>query len=356
MINKQTIRKTLLKWPKKTIYLKELSRILGGGKSVAYEDFYSEVKVLVQAGLLTPIPGSGSNGMQPFLENRYRVNLHKLPGIHELKAELLKLHVKLKITYYQNHMDEYIKDREIVRIFNDYLFSGTFYKKIERRELAFLLFRDEKALDSTTKAYKVLNRLGLHLEKDFNCFDRRLPVTYFPFTKHVRKVLIVENLTPFYDLFLIFRKIRKDFESLGKDAAWRFKEHSQVFASQIPFDSLALGNGNHIVSAFEFFSDIFDQPTDVEYSYWGDMDGAGLNIYFSLKKKYSDFKINLWEKAYERMLQEGQWRKDQSGLSERPEIVSDPCLEQLIDVIKANKAIPQEILNFSILEELIHGE
>ena len=341
MMNTTSIRKKLLKWPKKTIYLKELSRILGGGKAGVYEEFYSEVKNLVQDGLLTPIPGSGTNGMQPVLENRYRVNRHNLPGIDEMKVELLKLHVKLKITYYQNHMDEYIKDREIVHIFNDFFSSGTTYKKIERRELSFLLFRDEKALDSSTKAYKVLGRLGLNLEKDFNCFDRRLPVTYFPFTKHVKTVLIVENLTPFYDLFLIFRKKKQD---LGAVETTR------------PFDALALGNGNHIISAFDFFDDIFDQATDIDYFYWGDVDRAGLNIFLSLKKKYPAFKINLWEKAYEQMLLTDLWRMDKSKLSVNSRDTSDHCLEQLIDVVKANKAIPQEVLNFSILEELIHGE
>src|SRR6056297_546860 len=115
MIKSQTLKKTLLKWPKKTIYLKELAGIIGKGKNRDYEVFYADVKSLIQEGFLSPIPGSGTNGMNPFLENRYRVNLHNLPGIEDLKGELLKLHVKLKIAYYQNHMDEYIKDREIVK-------------------------------------------------------------------------------------------------------------------------------------------------------------------------------------------------------------------------------------------------
>lgn len=337
MIKSQTLKKTLLKWPKKTIYLKELAGIIGKGKNCDYEVFYAAVKSLVQEGFLTPIPGSGTNGMNPFLENRYRVNLHNLPGIDELKAELLKLHVGLKITYYQNHLDEYIKDREMVHVFNDYFVNGTSYQRIERRELAFMLFRKEKALDPSTKAYKVLNRLGLNLERDFNCFDRRLPVTYFPFAKSVKSVLIVENLTPFYDLFLIFRRINGQ-------------------SKKSEFDALALGNGNHIVSAFEFFEDIFDNATTIDYYYWGDIDGAGLNIYLSLKKKYPEFKISLWEKTYEAMLQAGQWREDGSKLNEQLLVASEKCLERLMSFVKAAKAIPQEVLNFSALEELIDDE
>src|SRR6056297_2130270 len=146
-MNTQTMRKTLLKWPKKTIYLKELAPIIGKAKHRDYQVFYAEVKRLVQADFLTPIAGSGTNGMNPALENRYRVNFHNLPGIDDLKAALLKLHAKLKITYYQNHLDEYIKDQEIVHAFNEYFSCGPFYQKIERRELAFLLFQKEKALD-----------------------------------------------------------------------------------------------------------------------------------------------------------------------------------------------------------------
>ncbi|MEA1883454.1 MAG: DUF2220 family protein [Thermotogota bacterium] len=337
MKNTQTIKKTLLKWPKKTIYLKELAGIIGKGRNQAYEESYADVKRLVQEGFLSPIPGSGTNGMNPVLENRYRVNLHNLPGIDELKAELLKLHVALKITYYQNHLDEYIRDREIVHVLNDYFVNGTSYQRIERRELAFMLFRKEKALDPSTKAYKVLNRLGLNLERNFNCFDRRLPVTYFPFVKPVKSVLIVENLTPFYDLFLIFRQINGQSKTSG-------------------FDALALGNGNHIVSAFEFFEDVFDDATTIDYYYWGDVDGAGLNIYLSLKKKYPKFKISLWEKAYEAMLQAGQWRDDSSKLNESPAATSDKCLSKLLNVAADGKAIPQEVLNFSALEELTYGE
>jgi len=356
MKKSQTIKKTLLKWPKKTIYLKELAGILGRGKSDGYEDFYSDVMSLVKEDVLSPIRGSGTNGMNPSLENRYRVNRHNLPVIDELKGELLKLHVKLKIAYYQNHIDEYLKDREVVLAFDAFFSGGSLPDKIERRELAFMLFYDEKALDPSTPSYKVLNRLGLNLNRDFNCFDRRLPVTYFPFSQRAQKVLIVENLTPFYDLFLIFRKMRKDFESLGKDAAGPFKEHSQEVASQMPFDALALGNGNHIVSAFEFFHDLFDRATDIDYFYWGDVDGAGLNIYLSLREQYPDFRIRLWEEAYEAMLTGGQWRADKSRLGEHPSVAPDPCLERLLSVVKESKAIPQEILRFSILEELVYGQ
>ena len=106
----------------------------------------------------------------------------------------------------------------------------------------------------------------------------------------------------------------------------------------------------------EFFFDLFDQPGDIDYFYWGDVDGAGLNIYLSLKKKYPDFKIDLWEEAYVAMLTRNQWRADKSKLGESVEFIDDELFNKLLGLVKDSKAIPQEVLHFSILEELVYGQ
>lgn len=334
-------KKELLSWPRKTIYLKELIKIIGLEKKDDYTNFYNRVMGLVKEGLLTPIQKSGFNGMNPRLVNRYRVIFHNLPDVEELKAELLRLNPKLNIDYYQNHIDDYIKDRKTILVFDSFFSQGRFPEKIERRELSFKLFNLEKALDDSTQAFKVMKRLGLTLERDFNCFDRRLPVTFYPFSERVQRVLIIENLTPFYDLYLILRNLNRQEESI---------EHL------IPFDGIAFGNGNHIIASFEFFYDIFNDVRALDFYYWGDVDGAGLNIYALLKLKFPEFKISLWEEAYEKMLNIGQYRRDMTKLTHTSEHLRERVFQLLKEYVKAGRAIPQEALDYTMLEELIHDK
>jgi len=318
-------------YPKKIIETGEIQRRL---KTKDYLVFYALVSSVIEKNLLSPVKNSGLNGMQPELFNRYRILSDDVPKIEGLKKELLTLNPRLDLSYYQKHMDHYQSDRDFVRIYHDFFEEGTIPQKIERRELSFLLFSEEKWLEASTQPYKVLKRLGLDLERDFNCFDRRQPFTYFPFSPVIRNILIVENLTPFSDLFLILKQMK----------------------APKPFDAIVFGSGKHIIASFSFFDDLFEDISRLRLFYWGDIDITGLNIYFSLKTNYTAFDLKLWERGYQAMVDINRTKPEATKtalMAYSPTESEKPLMIKLKAIIANHRVIPQETVNYSNLERLL---
>lgn len=316
---------------KKTVVTSELRNTI---RIKEYLHFYKLMSSAVVEGIISPVKASGTNGMQPVLFNRYHVNRDRFMDTEQLKRELLTLHPRLNITYYQRHPEIFQIDKAIVLVYNDFFQKGILPEKIERRELSFLLFSEEKKLESATQQYKVLKRLGLDLERDFNCFDRRQPFTWFPFSNTVKTVLIVENLTPFYDIFLILKSLK------GKT----------------PFDAIVFGGGRHINSSFSFFYDLFEETDSLNLFYWGDIDATGLNIYFSLKENSPEFVIKLWKEGYVAMIKTAKTKQNKTKSQLKDYNAEDDeaeLLNQLRQIIENGLVIPQESLNYSDIEGLL---
>jgi hypothetical protein len=299
-----------------------------------YIKFYDLINIFVGKGILSPVVKSETNGMNPALFNRYRINRDILTNPEIIKRELLGLNPKLNIAYYQRHVEEYLIDREIVHIYNTFFNDGTIPEKIEKRELSFMLFSEEKYLEQSSRNYKVLKRLGLNLNRDFNCFERRQPFTFFPFSSSIKNILIVENLTPFSDLFLILKAMDRN----------------------KPVDAIVFGGGKHINASFSFFYDLFADIKTLKLIYWGDIDAAGLNIYFSLKQNFPDFDLRLWEEAYKQMMDKNKIRPDKSNINLKtyaPEKEEKELINRMEDIVKTGCVIPQEALYYSEIEELL---
>ncbi len=327
----------LAQFKRKSIYYEELKGLIDKGSRMEYEQLYAAFKSLIDDGIVLPVKSSGYNGRTPPLHRRFWINHELLNRDDEPEKQLLLLSERLSTQYYSHHIPQFKTDRKIIKVFDACFKGKQLDKRVERRERAFELFGDEKALDEGGDCFKVMKRLGLSLDEDLNTFERRLPLTFFPFNKRVKSLLIVENLTPFYDAFLLMRKFNTT------------HLHS-------PFDALALGNGYHILMALEFINDLLEDPEDLSITYWGDIDAAGVEIFCKLGERYPDFTIELWERAYREMLLLNKTRADKSTLKMAFEKTDDELLNRIMTVVMDGKAIPQEAVDYERIGELLEQE
>lgn len=102
--------------------------------------------------------------------------------------------------------------------------------------------------------------------------------------------------------------------------------------------------------------------SDIHYLYWGDIDRAGLNIYLSLVQNNPTLKINLFIPAYEEMLRLAKLRSIPDSADQREIIkdyqqiyaaISKNYRNFLMENIDQNKRIPQEIISYAHLREIM---
>ena len=295
--------------------------------------------------MLSPVKASMTNGNLRYpIYLKYRVNLPKENFDPELQ-EISALHPLLQVSgYLQKKPELYRKFREEVRALDRYLFDRTDdLVPISRKERSFDIFSEEKQLDDRTFC-RFLESLGVDdkllgfYDTPEYCFN-----DFIPERKAEMTLLICENK----DIWFNIRRVM--FEN----------QVSALFG--VHLDGVVYGSGNKISQKEALTSYTrFMGDADVAYLYWGDIDRAGLNIYLSLRRSNPQLKIRLFLNAYERMLELAKERKipdseDHRELMEDYDAIVQEISEAnrafLLNALRENKRIPQEIITYRHLRE-----
>ena len=320
----------LLGLKKKTVSLHELEQI---GSSLTYEAFAELIQSLELNRILLPIKSHGTNGKHLSLQLGYRVNIQPLQNkFHkELVAARLELHPLIRIeSYFSLPFEQWHRDYTYLKAINSYLnrqVLPTAYAPAPER--SFELVANEKWI-TELGGKEVLERIEL--------WDKLLIIPVadpLMFAVNPSKVqaskqmhLIVENKTTYQALLPVLQDTE--------------------------FATLIYGVGNKIVKSIENFDHQYPITTSEHtFYYFGDIDYAGLTIWYRLSQKVKiQPALPFYQAALSKTSPSGKQNQPRMEEAIREFLAYFPAKDQQIieQSLADGKYFPQEILQTSELQ------
>lgn len=246
------------------------------------------LKELEDNNIIVPVKSSSLTVKYPQIHTKYRVCEVKREVNEDIIKEInFKLNNKIKIDYIRNNVDEYLKIRDKVLLLNNFLSKeSNLSERISVNERSFEIFGDEKFLYSKD-GKEFLRLLGLSIY-DLNVYLTPEPFFYSSSKRESgQTVLITENK----DTYITLLKILNEKGSL-------------ILGEKV--DTVIYGEGKKIISSFNsIYEDAnldYLNSDDNKLLYWGDIDKEGFYIYGLLRKQFPSANIELFDKAYSKML------------------------------------------------------
>lgn len=125
-----------------------LEEILGSKINAEYSEQHAYIMELVGSGRIKPVLASKKNGKKPPLYREYW-ELEEKQDYSALKQELLfNLAPQINITYYQNNLEAYDKERKDVLSLSNFLQNSAalLTKPVSYNERSFQIWQKEKFL------------------------------------------------------------------------------------------------------------------------------------------------------------------------------------------------------------------
>lgn len=313
-----------------------------------YKDLYDKVLQLLEDEEIKPVKASGKNGKRPALYNEYRV-LEKKQDVSRYVEELEYLLVPaISTSYYLNHIQSYMEDREWVLLLNSFLKNEREALRTARslNERSFEIWHREKFLKEE-QGKKILKRCGISLAL-LNIYETTEPLAYYTYTREApQNMLIVENKDTFYSMR-------------------RYLLSGRNTIMGVRIGTLIYGAGKGIHRSFQDF-DLCAEPymrddRNVIY-YFGDIDYEGIIIYESLADTFCEsYRIKPYVAGYTEMVS----KAVQLGISNLPEMkkgqnqnIEDrfwnafpaDVVDLMKRILEDGRYIPQEILTIEDFEK-----
>ena len=340
------IKNKLLAYGKKSITLEALTDLLKADPADT-KGLYDRISELAGASILEPVKNSGQNGNRKYpLFKKYRIMI-KEESSEEVEKQIRQLHPALQRTGYLSlHVKEYLKHREVVDCLNTFLFSRKAGEQISRKERSFEIFGREKVLDDP-EVKSLLRHLEIS-ESDLGFYDTPEYCfhDYIPERKNDLTLLICENK----DIWFNIRRCM-------------FEDHFKSLFG-VAIDGVVYGNGNKVsnkAGALVEYVRFMGNP-NVTFLYWGDIDREGFDIFRRTRDVNDSLNIELFIPGYRKMIERVQSICLEDSPSSKKEGVSFENLFEgfsteerhfLNRVLEENKLIPQEIIPYTVLKELL---
>ncbi len=274
--------------------------IVSGKKFTTYQEEADYILSLIREEKIRPVKSSPKNGKSPALHKSYWLLTPDTDTSQYAEELRCTVSTWIDIDYYLNHIDTYIREREFVIALSDYLDRSREHLSvcISENERSFEIWKKEKFLSGKShggvSAGDVLKHCGL--TKEFlNTYRTAEPLAYYTnFRETPQKLLISENLDPFYSM-------RRHL--LGG--------HERICGMRI--GTLIYGGGKRIARAFDDF-EVFAEPymlghtghsrtQENQFLYVGDLDYEGIGIYEGLADRQRERRaIEPCMEIYDRML------------------------------------------------------
>ncbi|MBC3888618.1 hypothetical protein GH810_09885 [Acetobacterium paludosum] len=339
---KEDLSQKLLSLKKTFITLNELENIVLANN---YDELRAIVNEQIADEVIMAVGKKNTNGLIPPLHLKYRI-CNTAEDLSPYFDEIRHLHPDLKISEYLANPHLYKMHRHIVLPLSDMLKtrSETLRHKMSKNERAYSIWHDEKMLDDS-KAKSVI--AFLEIAERLNYY--LTPEPFFDFVLRSQKemtVLIIENK----DTWFTFRKL------LTKNP-----EKCCLHGTQL--DAVLYGEGNKVTKpgGIQAYADNV-LSANVQFLYFGDLDFTGIDLFSRVCKANPGANIKLFAELYQDMLdltewdQLGQIRKKQKTDINMNGFLSFFSADHMImiqELLKANKYIPQEAINYPILATLL---
>ena len=307
---------------------------------------YSLISQLEGEKYIKPLKTTKKNHQGSF--QKYKILNKDEENVQRIQKEILNLNPKIKIDYYLKHPEEYEKDKVFIlginqfikKIDNDSTDSEINYLTVNER--SYDIFKYEKMLQENEH---IIKRLGLSYQ------DLYANYTYEPFFYYIntyykqenkeKTILMIENKDTFWTIVRTLQKLKL------------CKIYMVIY-----------GEGKKIIKSFSYINELNVSLED-EIKYFGDIDFEGINIYETLKEKYSSYKISVYNIGYETILDiedepENIRTAQNINLDKINKFIQEFPIEyqnKLEIIIQNKKYIPQEVFNSEVaIEKIKEGE
>lgn len=328
--------KSIRRRGRKKITLDEINKIY---KLKDYQSIVDFVMDKIEAGDIEPIRSSGINGKTPALFNRYRIIDLEVDN-SEFENELkFKLHSSLKIDYYLKNINKYKEDRKYILQLNNYISNHKEFlnEPVSMNERSFEIWNREKFLQKEG-GFRILKNLGL-TQEDLNIYETREPLSYYSHHKNIpQNILILENKDTFYSM-----------------RRYLINGNKNIFG--LPIGTLIYGKGKGIIKSFKDFTFCVEPYLSNNLNqiiYFGDLDYEGILIYEQLStvfmdripiKPFNEAYLYMLRKAKEINLPETKEGQNKNIGSYFLNSFNDDDKKEMLEILRSNKYIPQEILS-----------
>lgn len=316
--------------------------ILRLSPELSYAELHQVLEELCAEGIITPIKKSGKTSFVPQVYREYRKVTAK-PDYSHILPEIRSLHPTLAIDRYLKNPKEFQDSREYVLQLSRLLWQEDecLSHWMSVKEKSYAVWGDEKFLES---------RQGRAILAFHHLDEEKLHYYYAPEPFFCRvfqpegkgDVLILENKDTWY--------------SIGR--ALRENKRTQIFGISVGL--LVYGEGNKITREQEglsaFLEEMGYRGQMQKIYYAGDIDRAGVGIFYDAKKQNPDLSVEpclpLYHFMVQRTLEEGRVLeecKDERNIGWKREFLeyfTPPCCALVQQVLEENRRIPQEILNY----------
>lgn len=301
------------------------------------------LKQLEEENIIIPIKTSELTVKYPQIRKKYRVCIKEKEYDSEILDEInFTLNNKLKIDYFRNHIDEYLKLRVNILALSNYLDNNSLTgESISINERSYEIFSNEKYLTSK-EGKELLVKLGLSVIDDLNVYLTPEPFFYSSLNKNLNQnVLIVENKDTYITLL----------KALNINKGYVFN---------LKIDTLIYGEGKKIISSLNsIYEDInlaYLNNSNNRFIYWGDIDKEGFYIFGLLKKQFSELDLKLFEEAYLNMFLKFQTIKKSKCVKKQSENywlglkeLNSGLRTDISKLLEIGEYIPQEIMTLKEL-------
>lgn len=321
-----------------------LTKLMEMANITEHKDAVILVNDLISEGVIEAVKSSKDTFKQPVIKTKYRLIKEKVDYTKYINELDFVLYHKLDTSYYRQHLEHYVEDRDKVLKISKYMAENSCDIKnvsMSVNERSLCIFNDEKML-LTKDCLAILNRIGFSLD-DLNVYKTPEPFFYY-YNKDSKcnNVLIIENKDSWYT---IRELIREDKSILGME-----------------FKAVIYGEGRKILSSFadisyEEYSGFNSKKNN--FYYFGDIDKGGLFIFMALRKMNKEYEIKPFVEAYRIMLNNinmgrvKEYKKDiKINKEDVLEAFADFSLEEInaiIDICSKSMILPQEIVNNKVL-------
>lgn len=328
---------------KRKVFLKD---IIAQSPEKEYGQLYADIMLELSQGTLAPVRSAGTNGKKPALPVAFWEYV-KEPDYGDVSEKLdFKLHPLLHTAYYRKHPEQFAQDEDKIMRLSTYLTEHIDLLELPEtmNERSFEIFGREKFFQQEG-GLQFCSRLGIE-RGQLNFYDTAEPLSYYSYSKKTpQNILIIENKDTFFDIRRYMNYV--DNRILGK-----------------MFDTVIYGAGKGIYRTFSDYvqgaEDYFNAENMLYY--FGDIDYEGILIYEHLagmpweNLSGKAVRIDLFVTAYEKMLD----KAENTGLENLPDtkekqnsnigtlflsFFKQRYQEQIVQILRAGKYIPQEILN-----------
>lgn len=309
----------------------ELDKLTPATKN--YEQFAELVNELERDNILQMVKARGRNNRTPSIAFRYKINKSKLNQhyFEQLQQYRLKFHDAINLDAYFS-LNESIWEKDLPYLIKINTYLQKYHlptKKAPAPERSFELVGDEKWIE--TNGIELLERINLWEQMKIYPVSDPLMFAINPNTvqNDDQFHLIVENKTTY-------------------DGLLPALTHTQ-------FSTLTYGAGNKIVKSIENFPNQYPVCSNHTFFYFGDIDRAGLTIWFSLQKKRQAFPALPFYIAClkrDEVFGKTNQRPNEKALNQFIKFFTRDLQSQIIGLLNKGAYYPQEVLSTEQLQHI----